>query len=102
MNTIIWKQVWQKAWPHLCVLLIFHVLLVVYFAPEVFDNKQLPQGDVISSLGWGQDARLYHEATGEYADWSNSMFGGMPHNYAYSAPSKSIFHNWHNFFRNIF
>lgn len=90
-----WKQIWQQSWPHLCVILIFHVLLLVYFAPEVFNNKQLPQGDVISSLGWGQDARLYHEATGEYADWSNGMFGGMPHNYAYSAPSKSIFHKIH-------
>ena len=95
MNKIDWKQIWQKAWPHLCVILIFHVLLLVYFAPEVFNGKQLPQGDVISSLGWGQDARLYHEATGEYADWSNGMFGGMPHNYAYSAPSKSIFHKVH-------
>ena len=95
MNKINWKQIWQKSWPHLCVILIFHVLLVVYFAPEVFGNKQLPQGDVISSLGWGQDARLYHEATGDYADWSNAMFGGMPHNYAYSAPSKSIFHKIH-------
>ena len=95
MNKIDWKQIWQKAWPHLCVILIFHVLLLVYFAPEVFNGKQLPQGDVISSLGWGQDARLYHETTGEYADWSNAMFGGMPHNYAYSAPSKSIFHKVH-------
>lgn len=95
MNKINWKQIWQQSWPHLCVILLFHVLLLVYFAPEVFDNKQLPQGDVISSLGWGQDARLYHEATGEYADWSNGMFGGMPHNYAYSAPSKSIFHKVH-------
>jgi len=95
MNTINWKQIWQKSWPHLCVILIFHVLLVVYFAPEVFSNKQLPQGDVISSLGWGQDAREYHQATGEYADWSNAMFCGMPHNYAYSAPSKSIFHIVH-------
>lgn len=95
MNKIDWKQIWQKAWPHVLVIAAFHVLLLIYFAPEVFDGKQLPQGDVISSLGWGQDARLYHEATGEYADWSNSMFGGMPHNYAYSAPSKSIFHTIH-------
>lgn len=95
MKSIDWKKIWKKSWPHLCVILLFHVLLMVYFAPEVFENKQLPQGDVISSLGWGQDARLYHETTGEYADWSNSMFGGMPHNYAYSAPSKSIFHKVH-------
>jgi len=39
----------------------------------------------------GHDAALYHEKTGEYADWSNAMFSGMPHNYAYTQPSKSIF-----------
>ena len=54
MNKINWKQIWQQSWPHLCVILLFHVLLLVYFAPEVFNNKQLPQGDVISSLGWGK------------------------------------------------
>lgn len=95
MNKINWKQVWQKSWPHLVVILLFHALLFVYFAPEVFGGKQLPQGDVISYIGFGQDAREYHEATGEYADWSNTMFGGMPHNYTFSAPSKSIFYRVH-------
>lgn len=96
MNKINWKQVWQKSWPHLVVILLFHALLFVYFAPEVFGGKQLPQGDIISSICFGQDAREYHEATGEYADWSNAMFGGMPHNYTYTVGTRSIFRIVHH------
>jgi len=95
------KAIWKKSWPHLVAIGVFIALVSVYFAPEMFGNKQLPQGDVISSQGWGQDARLYHEATGEYAHWSNSMFGGMPHNYTHTMHSKSIFHYVHRIFTSI-
>ena len=99
MNKIDWKQIWQQSWPHLVAIIAFVAICVIYFAPEFFDNKQLPQGDVQSSIGMGNDARLYHEKTGEYADWSNAMFSGMPHNYAYSQPSKSIFRPIENIVR---
>ena len=91
MNKIDWKQIWQQAWPHVVAIAAFVLICVIYFAPEFFENKQLPQGDVQSGVGMGHDAALYHEKTGEYADWSNAMFSGMPHNYSYSQPSKSIF-----------
>ena len=99
MNKINWKQIWQQSWPHVAVIAAFVLICVVYFAPEFFNNKQLPQGDVQSGIGMGQDARLYHEKTGEYADWSNAMFGGMPHNYAYTQPSKSVFRSIENIVR---
>ena len=91
MNKIDWKSIWKQAWPHLVAIAAFVLLCVVYFAPEFFENKQLPQGDVTSSLGMGQDSRAYYEQSGEYAHWSNAMFGGMPHNYAFTEPSKSVF-----------
>ena len=91
MNRIDWKQIWHQTWPHLVAIIVFVAICVIYFAPEFFGNKQLPQGDVQSGIGMGHDARLYHEKTGEYADWSNAMFSGMPHNFAYTQPSKSIF-----------
>ena len=90
-NIINWKSVWMQSWPHMVAVVAFVLICVVYFAPEVFDNKQLPQGDVQSGIGMGHDASVYHDQTGEYAHWSNAMFGGMPHNYAYTEPSKSIF-----------
>lgn len=91
MNTINWKQIWQKAWPHLVAVASFVILTVIYFAPQVFDNKQLPQGDMISSYGMGHDAKEYHEQTGEWSHWSNAMFGGMPYNVTSGVDSKSVF-----------
>lgn len=91
MNKINWKSIWQQSWPHLVAVLVFVTLTVVYFAPEVFENKQLPQGDMISFSGMGHDAREYHDLTGEDAHWSNSMFGGMPYNVTSGIRSKSIF-----------
>lgn len=91
MNTINWKQIWQKAWPHLVAVASFVILTVIYFAPQVFENKQLPQGDMISSYGMGHDAKEYHEQTGEWSHWSNAMFGGMPYNVTSGVDSKSVF-----------
>lgn len=91
MNNNQVKAIWKKTWPHMVAVLSFVLLSVVYFAPEFFDNKKLPQGDVQSSIGMGQDAREYHERTGEYVDWSNAMFGGMPYNMCFTQTSKSVF-----------
>ena len=91
MQKIDWKQIWTKTWPHLVAIITFVLLVMVYFAPQVFENKQLPQGDMISARGMGYDAREYHEQTGEWSHWSNSMFGGMPYNVTSGVDSKSIF-----------
>lgn len=85
------KIVEKKHWlPHLLAVLIFLVLTAVYFAP-VLQGKDLMQGDAISSQGWGKDAKDYHEATGDYAYWSNAMFSGMPSNYTFSPQPVNIF-----------
>lgn len=91
MQKIDWKQIWTKTWPHLVAIVTFVLLVMVYFSPQVFENKQLPQGDMISARGMGYDAREYHEQTGEWSHWSNSMFGGMPYNVTSGVDSKSIF-----------
>ena len=77
--------------PHFIVVFICLTLAISYFAPEIFDDKGLVQGDVINTQGWGKDLRDYHYETGEYAFWSNSMFSGMPANYTYMPPSDNIF-----------
>lgn len=86
-----WKSIWQQCWPHLVAMAVFVVLVMVYFAPQVFENKQLPQGDIISAQGMGHDAKLYHEQSGEWSHWSNAMFGGMPYNVTSGVETKSIF-----------
>lgn len=65
---------------------------VLYFAPAAFQNKAIVQGDAVSAQGWGKDLKDYHEQTGEYAYWSNRMFGGMPANYTYMPPAPNVFH----------
>ena len=86
-----WKQIWQKSWPHMVAIAVFVALTAIYFAPEIFEGKQLPQGDNISAAGMGHDAHEYHEQTGEWSHWSNAMFGGMPYNVTAGISTNSIF-----------
>lgn len=81
----------KKFVPHLIALVVFFAVTIAYFAPIFFEGKDLAQGDVTSYLGWGNDVREYVRETGEYCYWSNAMFGGMPSNYAYPAPTNNIF-----------
>ena len=85
------KTIWKNAWPHLVAIAVFLLLTMVYFAPEIFDGKQLPQGDMISAQGMGHDAQVYHEQTGEWSHWSNGMFGGMPYNVTSGVGSNNVF-----------
>lgn len=85
------KRIETKQWlPHVTAVLIFLVLTLVYFAP-VLQGRDLVQGDAVSSQGWGKDARDYHEETGEYSYWSNTMFSGMPANYTFSPQPVNVF-----------
>lgn len=81
----------KKILPHLVAILVFLVLSLTYFSPVVLDHKDLRQGDVVSSKGWGHDLKEYHDKTGKYAYWSNAMFSGMPCNYTYMPHSTNIF-----------
>lgn len=85
------KSIVKKIGPHVIVIVLFLLLDALYFSPVAFENKSLPQGDVQSAAGWGQDLRDYHQKTGEWDRWSNRMFGGMPHNYTYMEKEKNIF-----------
>lgn len=67
--------------PHFIAIVLFLIFTCIYFAPVVFEGKDLPQGDVSQSLGWGKDGNDYVQETGNNVYWSNRMFGGMPHNY---------------------
>ena len=85
------KETLRKGMPYIWAIVLFVALSVAYFAPAVFNDKGLVQGDSKSYLGMGRDLREYHEKTGDYAFWSNAMFGGMPANYTYMPPVKNIF-----------
>lgn len=69
---------WRKVLPHVWAVLIFIVLSAAYFAPVVFGDKTMGQGDVHSWSGSQNEARVCYEQTGEHPHWSNMLFGGMP------------------------
>ncbi|MDO5460022.1 MAG: hypothetical protein Q4F44_00080, partial [Bacteroidales bacterium] len=81
---------WKTLLPHVVAVLVFLVLTLVYFAP-VLEGKDVRQADAVGSMGWGKDARDYHEESGEYSYWSNSMFSGMPCNYTFSPQPANVF-----------
>lgn len=83
----------KKCLPHVVAVALFFILTAIYFAP-VFQGKDLLQGDAISSQAWGKDAKDYHDATGEYVYWSNSMFAGMPANYTFAPEPANIFESF--------
>ncbi|MCI9607204.1 MAG: YfhO family protein [Muribaculaceae bacterium] len=68
----------------------------IYFYPDAAQGNQLRQHDMQQGAAIGQEAKLFHEATGETTRWTNSLFGGMPtFQIAPSYPSDSLF-SWLN------
>ena len=56
---------------------LFFVLAALYFAPQ-YSGKVLAQHDVQQYEGMCKDILDNREATGEDAQWTGNMFGGMP------------------------
>ena len=82
---------WKTILPHVFAVSVFLVLTLVYFSP-VLQGKDIMQDDAIGSVAWGKDAKDYHEESGEYSYWSNSMFSGMPcSNYTFSPEPVNVF-----------
>ncbi|MBO5875536.1 MAG: YfhO family protein [Alistipes sp.] len=71
------KQIIAKILPYMVPLLLFFGVAAAYFAPQ-FSGKVLPQHDVEQYEGMWSDIRSHREATGEDAQWTGGMFGGMP------------------------
>ena len=67
----------KKIWTLLSVLLLFFVVSALYFAPQLSGDK-LIQHDVQQYEGMSKDILLERELSGEDAQWTGRMFGGMP------------------------
>lgn len=89
MNPTIKKVI--NLWPHAVVLVCFAILSVVYFMP-VLQGKTLPQMDNIHAEGASHELVEYEKQTGDKAQWTDSMFGGMPAYQIKSDSSRNVFH----------
>jgi len=62
---------------HLIIIAGFVALALAYMNP-ILDGKVLSQSDMSQYHGIKQELKKYHEETGEYSQWTNSQFSGMP------------------------
>ena len=85
------NEYFKKLLPHILAILLFIGLSAIFFYPVITEDKTFFQSDLEGMVGWGKDLVDYHEQTGDYAFWSNSMFSGMPANYTFMPPSSNIF-----------
>lgn len=72
------KNYLAKLLPYAFPILIIVAISVIYFSPDIFEDKTLFQGDIQQGIAIGQEAKAFNEATGETTRWTNSLFGGMP------------------------
>lgn len=63
--------------PWLASIALFVVLSFAYFSP-VLEGRKLPQMDNTHAIGMAKELADLEKNTGEKAQWTNSMFGGMP------------------------
>ena len=68
----------KKFLPDLIAILAFIVISFIYFFPAITEDRILFQHDTVAGAGAGQEAKEYHERTGERTRWTNALFGGMP------------------------
>lgn len=68
---------WAAFRPHVFAIVGFVVLSLVYFSP-LLEGRKLVMHDIVQSESAAKELKDYHDKTGEWSNWTNSMFGGMP------------------------
>jgi len=81
---------WGK---HVIAILIFIALSIIYFAPAVLDGKKVHNADMTNVYGMGGSQMDKYKETaepGEFSEWSDAMFSGMPYVTGYGDPAPSL------------
>ncbi|NOZ46602.1 MAG: YfhO family protein [Chlorobi bacterium] len=90
----------SKYYIHLIIVAIFLFISYIYCSPQL-EGKKLRTQDGINYEGMAKEAKDFHKKTGDYALWTNSMFGGMP-TYLISLPHpENLFKAVVNFYSTI-
>ena len=85
-----------QVWGFFVSLAVMAVLSLAFFYPDNFEGNSLRQPDMQQGAANGQEGKLFEEATGEKALWTDALFGGMPtFQISPSYPSNSLF-TWLN------
>jgi Bacterial membrane protein YfhO len=71
------SEMFAKYRPHLLALVGFVVIAFLFCTP-VLTGKRLNQTDTMMAQAAAKESNEYHERTGQWPWWTNSMFGGMP------------------------
>lgn len=66
---------WQ--WHSICLLILFATPLILQ-SPVFFGGKIIASNDIIQWRAGAESLIEYRDQTGEQAQWSTNMFGGMP------------------------
>jgi hypothetical protein len=91
---------YKKLLPHAAIIGLFLVVSLFYSYPAL-KGQILMASDNVSWKASSQEAREWHEKTGENTLWSNSMFGGMPTYTFYIPESNNFIGHIHNFFTEV-
>lgn len=87
------QSILKKVGKHVAAIGVFLLVTMVYFAPAVFEGKQVRQGDMDKATGMGHSQMEQYEKTaqpGEFSAWSDAMFGGMPYVATYGNPAPDL------------
>ncbi len=68
---------YKRLLPHLYAVLGFILIACIYASPAL-QGKKLAQHDAVQAQAAAREVKQFHEQTGEWSAWTNSMFGGMP------------------------
>jgi hypothetical protein len=71
------KISFRQLQPHLFAIGIFLVVAAIFCKPAI-QGMAVEQQDLMQWKGMAQDGFNYKEKHGDFPEWTNSMFGGMP------------------------
>ncbi len=71
------QNIWRKALPMVVAVLVFGVVSVIGFAPQL-EGRVLPQHDIRQFDGMSRDIRECRADFDEDPQWTGAMFSGMP------------------------
>ena len=71
------QNIWRKALPTVVAILVFGVVSVIGFAPQL-EGRVLPQHDIRQFVGMSRDIRECRADFDEDPQWTGAMFSGMP------------------------